>query len=123
MECVDCHRYVQSHARATIPNIEVCADCHFDEPATDSPEEAKLLAYVNEGRKIPWNKVYRVPSHVYFSHRRHTVLGQVECTTCHGNVGEMSEPLHKQLVTVKMARCIKCHEGSGVDNDCTRCHR
>jgi predicted CXXCH cytochrome family protein len=123
MECAECHLYVQSHARATIPNIEVCADCHSDEPTTESPEEAKLIEYVMEGRRIPWTKVYRVPSHVYFSHRRHTTLGQIECTTCHGNAEEMSTPFDKPLVSMSMNWCMECHERNGVDNDCTRCHR
>lgn len=123
MECVECHQYAESHARATIPNIEVCGDCHSDEPMTDSVEEAKLIEYVSDGRKIPWTKVYRVPSHVYFSHRRHTTLGQVDCATCHGSVEDMTTPFSRPSVRMSMDWCMKCHETNGVDNDCTRCHR
>ena len=123
MECVDCHRYARTHARATIPNIEVCGDCHADEPTSDSPEEAKLITYVTEGRKIPWAKIYRVPSHVYFSHRRHTTIAQIDCATCHGNVEEMTTPLTRPLTKISMKRCLECHERNRVDNDCTRCHR
>jgi hypothetical protein len=123
MECTECHIYAESHARATIPNIEVCADCHADEPMTDSVEEQKLIEYVTEGRKIPWTMIYRVPSHVYFSHRRHTALAQIECAVCHGNVEEMTEPIHEPFVAVSMNGCVACHERRGVDNDCTRCHR
>lgn len=123
MECTDCHIYAESLARATIPNIEVCGDCHADEPMTDSPEEQKVIDYVTESKKIPWMKVYRVPPHVYFSHRRHTALAGIECATCHGDVEEMTEPIRRPLVPVSMGRCIACHESRGVDNDCTRCHR
>jgi hypothetical protein len=123
MECAECHLYAQSHARATIPNIEVCGDCHSDEPTTDNPEEAKLIGYVMEGRRIPWAKVYRVPSHVYFSHRRHTTLGQIDCVICHGSAEEMTTPFEKPLVSMSMNSCMECHERNGVDNDCTRCHR
>jgi len=38
LDCVDCHIYVETNERATIPNIEICANCHSDEPITDSPE-------------------------------------------------------------------------------------
>lgn len=124
IECVECHRYAKSMARATIPNIEVCSTCHSDgEPLTDSPAEKQLLDYIKAGGKIPWQKVYRVPSHVYFSHRRHTVLAELPCEQCHGDVGAKEKPLEKQLVPVKMQRCLDCHEEKGVNNDCTRCHR
>lgn len=123
MGCVDCHQYAQTHARATIPNIEVCADCHSDEPMTDSEEEKKVIEYVTEGRRIPWSKIYRVPSHVYFSHQRHAALGQIECETCHGNAEEMTTPFRRPLVDINMSWCMECHEQSDVDNDCTRCHR
>ena len=123
MECIECHQYAESRARATIPNIEVCEDCHSDEPMTESAEEAKLIEYVTEGRRIPWIKVYRVPAHVYFSHRRHTALGQIDCVICHGSAEELTTPFDKPLVPVSMNRCMECHERNGVDNDCTRCHR
>lgn len=122
-ECVDCHRYVNVTARATIPNIGVCGECHEDEPITESTEELKLLEYVSSGERIPWKKVYRLPSHVYFSHRRHTVIGNIDCKVCHGDVREMASPIGKQHVSIKMGECMKCHEETGVDNDCTRCHR
>ena len=123
MECTDCHLYVETHARATIPNIEVCEDCHSEEPTTDSVEEQKLIDYVTRGEKIPWTKIYRVPSHVYFSHRRHTALGGISCITCHGNIEEMTVPPDEQFVSVSMNWCIDCHEKNQVDNECTRCHR
>ncbi|MDH3216828.1 MAG: cytochrome C, partial [Candidatus Krumholzibacteria bacterium] len=74
-------------------------------------------------RKIPWAKVYRVPSHVYFSHRRHATLGQIECATCHGNVEEMTEPFARPHAPISMNKCMECHDRNGVDNECTRCHR
>jgi len=123
LDCTECHRYAKTMARATIPNIEVCSTCHSDEPLTDSPAEKVLLDYIKKGEKIPWRKVYRVPSHVYFSHRRHTVLAGLPCERCHGDVGSRTQPVEKQLVPIKMKRCLECHEKKGVDTDCTRCHR
>jgi hypothetical protein len=122
MECADCHLYALNGVRATIPNIEVCADCH-DEALTESVEEARLVEYVLAGERVPWRKIYWVPQHVYFSHRRHTKLGGIECETCHGAIGERVEPVDRQLVRITMNGCMRCHEESGVSNDCLLCHR
>src|SRR4030066_1204073 len=92
LKCVDCHLYVETMAAATIPNIEVCSDCHSGEPLSDSPEELKLLKYIEAGEKIPWQKIYTVPAHGYFSHRRHVTIGEIECSKCHGKVKEWAEP-------------------------------
>ncbi len=123
MACVECHRYAETHARATIPNIEVCVGCHSQEPLGDSVEESKVIDYVARGAKIPWTKIYRLPDHVFFSHRRHTAIARIDCATCHGKVEEMSGPIEKQNVPISMDRCMDCHEKHDVDNDCTRCHR
>lgn len=123
MECADCHRYVEKLASATLPDIQVCADCHSDEPTTDSPEEVKLLQYVEEGKEIDWQRIYEVPDHVYFSHRRHVVLGEVECADCHGVVEEQTRPVSYPEVEVTMDNCMDCHKENKVTNDCLSCHR
>lgn len=122
LECSDCHIYVEKMARASIPNIEICSDCHGDEPISDSPQELILLKYIEEGKKIPWQRIYRVPDHVYFSHRRHIVLGELDCSECHGNVAELTEPASFPLLKVSMGRCLKCHKQHKVTNDCLACH-
>ena len=121
-ECTDCHLYALTGVRATIPNIEVCADCHA-EAQTDSAEEAKLVSYVESGEPIPWRKVYRVPDHVYFSHRRHTAIGDLECATCHGPMNEATEPVTRPYARVTMKGCMECHEETGTSNDCLLCHK
>jgi len=122
LECVDCHRYVLTGARATIPNIEVCGECHL-EALGESAEEQRLVAFVESGDLIPWQKVYRVPDHVYFSHRRHAAIGGIECERCHGPMAERTEPVARQAVRISMDACIECHDQAGVTNDCILCHR
>jgi len=122
LECTDCHVFVETNMRATIPNIEICADCHSDEPMTDSPEEVKLLEYISKNERIPWVQIYKVPDHVYFSHRRHVKIGELECTSCHGNVPELTEPAPRQLVEISMNNCIDCHRENDVNRDCIGCH-
>lgn len=121
-ECTDCHLYVETTMHATIPNITVCADCH-EEALTDSPQEAWLVEQIQSGTRIPWRKLYRLPDHVFFSHRRHTAVGEVECTTCHGDMSARTEPPGRPLVPLSMDRCITCHEKVGASNDCISCHR
>jgi hypothetical protein len=123
MECTDCHQYALTHARATIPNIEVCELCHSGEPLTESPEEARLLEFIEAGEKVPWRKVYRLEDHVYFSHRRHTALAGLDCAVCHGEVGERTEPVGKPAKEISMDRCIECHRENEVTTDCMMCHR
>jgi hypothetical protein len=122
-ECVDCHIYVEEMSSASIPTLEICQDCHGDEPISESAEELKLLKYIEEKREIPWERIYKVPEHVYFSHRRHVVLGELECSNCHGNVAELSVSVDEPFLPVTMDNCIDCHKQHKVSNDCLTCHR
>jgi len=121
--CQDCHATVQSSSSATIPRLETCSMCHSESPISESPEERKLLEFVSAGKEIPWVRVYGVPDHVYFSHRRHVTQGKLECSACHGNVAEFTRPVTSAFAPVTMERCMGCHRESGVTNDCLTCHR
>lgn len=120
-ECSDCHLYALTSVRATIPNIDNCADCH-EEMQGESAAEAALIEYIAAGEQVPWRKVYRVPEHVYFSHRRHTSIAAIECETCHGPVAELTEPVSRVFRRPTMNDCMDCHEQSGASNDCLHCH-
>ena len=121
--CVDCHQSVESGIRATIPPLETCKGCHSDTPLTESPEEKKLLNYLANGGEIPWNKVYQVPDHVYFSHRRHVSRSKVSCQECHGDIASFVNAVSFQFLPVTMENCMKCHKERNVTNDCLSCHR
>jgi hypothetical protein len=121
--CNDCHMYAESMPSATIPNIKVCEECHSEEPMTDSPEEAKLINYIEKGKHIPWQRIYSVPDHVYFSHRRHVLVAELDCSECHGHVEELTEPSAYPLWLPSMDNCIDCHKRLKVTNDCLVCHR
>ena len=122
LDCTDCHRYAESGIHATVPNIEVCGDCHADQIG-DSPEEKKLVEYVREGKPVPWFRVYWVPDHVFFSHRRHTHVAEIECEACHGAMSQRKRPLSVALKSLRMKDCMACHAEMGVSNDCILCHR
>lgn len=121
-ECLDCHPHAVDGVRATIPNVEICATCH-DEPQGPSPEEARLVEYVKKREPIRWRKVYWVPDHVYFSHRRHTRLGGLACAACHGEVAEQARPITRPFRRPTMEGCLDCHRQAKARNDCVDCHR
>ncbi len=121
LECVDCHPYFEEQASSGRPSLETCQSCH-DEPQGESKEEKKLMEYIKSGNEIEWQRLYRAPEDVYFSHRRHVVLGKIECKTCHGDIGESSKPPYKPL-KITMKNCMNCHEEKGATNDCVACHR
>ena len=122
LECIDCHLNVENQARASIPNIEICGDCHDDLEA-EIVEERKVAEYVTKSVQIPWQQIHNVPDYAYFSHRRHVKLAQIECITCHGYVAQMDQPFVKPYQDIKMKWCMDCHEQRAVSNDCYACHR
>jgi len=122
LPCVLCHPFVEKAAFAGILTTEGCLMCHRG-AMTQSPEEEKVRQYAKQGREIPWQRLYQLPGHVYFSHRRHAALGGIQCAQCHGAVGESSVPLPRPAVTLDMDRCMACHVQRKVNNDCNACHR
>lgn len=121
LECLDCHSLYEEHASSGKPSLEICSGCH-EEPLGESQEEAKLKEYLESGKEVEWQRLYRVPEDVFFSHRRHVVFGEVECQACHGGIGESSSP-PKKPIEIKMKKCMGCHNERKVDNDCIACHR
>lgn len=120
--CTDCHRYVKSAEFAGRPVTKICATCH-DPPQTNKPEEARLIKYIKSGEEIPWRRLYEVPSHVFYSHRRHVTVAKLECAVCHGEIGQSVAPPARPLRTLSMDFCIDCHEQRKVTTDCNACHR
>ncbi len=123
MDCIDCHQYVETHQKASLPNREVCYDCH-SEAQGESAEELKLVSLLETEQELEWQRVYVLPKHVYFSHFRHVTLGQINCSECHGDMKELTSPPVKQDVdVVNMDNCMDCHEEKQVNNDCLTCHK
>ncbi len=122
LECLDCHKNVETSARASIPNIETCSECH-DDPEDENEEIRKVASYVEEGKRIPWKQVNVVPDYAFFSHRRHVVLAEITCETCHGNVSSMATPFSEPYQEINMDWCMDCHEERKASSDCYACHR
>lgn len=120
--CEVCHTFAQEQSFAAIPTRETCLMCHGS-PITKSPEEEKIREYAKRGEDIPWKRIYWIPSHVYFSHRRHVTMGQIECKACHGAMGEAASPPRYPLKDLKMNDCLGCHRQRKVAAECLACHK
>jgi len=141
VQCTTCHDRAEKGAAAGRPSSSKCLSCHTG--AGKTAEEKKLQAFGEQGVEIPWRRVWRLPSHVYFSHRTHVVNGKVKCQTCHGPMETLTRPPARALKTLAMNDCIGCHEkwewpretgetttkrvkpaaARRVSTDCNACHR
>ncbi len=119
--CSTCHQYYETQSFSGLPEADVCSTCH-SEPQGKSAEEAKLVKLIKDGRPLVWNSLFRQPSHIFYSHRRHVVKAGIKCERCHGNIALTSSP-PRSVKKLSMTDCIACHEQRGVPVDCTTCHR
>lgn len=122
LKCLDCHEYYDQQASSGEPRLQICAGCH-EEPVGKSEKEKIVVAQVKSGREIEWQRLYRIPEDVYFSHRRHVVSGKIECEFCHGDIGHSAKPPSRPLKQLSMKKCLTCHKDKGAATDCISCHR
>jgi hypothetical protein len=122
MTCDVCHEFYASSEHSGLPSLELCMDCH-EEPLTESPEEQKIQDLFGAGQNDVFRKLFKMPDHVFYSHRRHAGIGEIPCETCHGAVAATSVPPERPMVRVSMDACVDCHEREQVNSECTSCHR
>lgn len=119
LKCADCHKTAATAAEAGLPQAGLCMACHVA-VKKDSPAIVKLAEQQKAQQAIAWFRVYQLPRFVTFSHRRHTVKGQVECEACHGDVG--SQEVVTKVKSVAMPACQTCHDVRKANNNCDACH-
>ncbi len=122
MKCVVCHEGAVEEIRATLPQTETCLKCHSSSPLSDSKSVSEWNKAIQQGG-FGWKKLTSVPQHVFFSHRRHTKFGKLECFTCHGDVQNFSAPPGLPLIRTDMDVCIDCQRERAESEDCDRCHK
>jgi len=120
--CDFCHKYVMTGAHSGLPGAETCSLCH-SVPLGSSPEAARLTELLQEGQPLEFAKLFRLPAHVFYTHRRHVAIGGIECGECHGGIAHTALPPERPLVKIDMAFCLACHREGGITTDCTACHR
>ena len=120
--CVICHRGVESQKRAGLPDMDTCLNCHVT-PPFKTKADIKVWNAAVEKKHISWKIISQIPPHVYYSHRRHVAMGQLDCAICHGDMTNRTIPPTRILKTISMNNCWNCHLKEKVINDCARCHR
>ena len=120
LQCSFCHDGVTIGPVANIPSIRLCMGCHFD-VATDRPAIELLTSYWDRGEEPVWQRVYGFTDedHVRFKHAPHINRG-VECSTCHGEVQDMT--VAEPVIEHTMRFCINCHEQEQASTECGACH-
>jgi hypothetical protein len=116
LDCDFCHEYIRDGAHAGLPNAEICSECH-DTPQGESEEAARVTELIDQGQPLRFNKLFRLPDHVFYTHRRHVGIGELECQECH------ELPPERPLVSMSMEYCMDCHRERGETLDCNACHR
>ena len=119
MACKECHIHVEDGAVAGRPRLKGCMECHESE-ASENPEEHKIREFQGD---IPWKRLYQLPEHVYFSHRLHVTVAEINCEVCHGAMAHQEKPPSEALKKLTMTECIGCHDEEKASRDCMACHR
>lgn len=122
LDCAVCHQYYAERQHSGLPSLAVCQTCHA-EPLTDAPEERRLIELAGSDSPPAFRKLFRLPDHAFYSHRRHVTVAKLPCETCHGDVAATTEPPSRPLVRITMDTCMNCHAQRNVASDCTDCHR
>ena len=105
IDCYYCHGTAENTPYAGVPATEVCMGCHnqvYNQSALLEPLRHSYFA----DEALAWNRVHRLPGHVYFNHAAHVQKG-VGCVTCHGRVDLM--PRVYKVAPITMGWCIECH--------------
>lgn len=116
IDCGYCHTGVYKGKQAGIPSVNICMNCHSSiKKGPRFGEEAikQVVAAWESNTPIKWVRVHNLPDLAYFNHSQHTVVGNVQCETCHGPIGEME--VVKQYSPLTMGWCINCHRETAVN--------
>jgi hypothetical protein len=122
LACDFCHRYVRTGAHAGLPDAATCSMCHST-PQGESVEAAKLTGLLEAGDPLRFNKLFRLADHVFYTHRRHVGIAELQCADCHGAIADTERPPERPLVQITMDSCMDCHRERGQTLDCNACHR
>lgn len=121
IECAGCHESVTTQAFAGLPTLDLCMTCH-ETAITKNAEEEKIRTLAREGKQVLWQRLFKQPAHVFYSHRRHVGVAKLECRQCHGDMGQRTTP-PARVHNLSMGECLSCHDEKDVKAGCVDCHR
>ena len=131
--CESCHYFRDDGSYAGVPTLAQCIDCHEEVNGESEDERIFVEEYVAKEREVPWFIYARQPDCVFFSHAAHVKMGNMDCVTCHGHIGE-SESLrvYRENRISGYSIDIWGENISGIKrnswdrmkmNDCSNCHQ
>ena len=131
--CESCHFFREDGTYSGVPKLAQCIDCHEEVNGEDPEEEKFVTQYVAKGREVPWLVYARQPDCVFFSHIAHVKMGQMDCVTCHGHIGESeSLKVYEENRITGYSRDIWGKNIAGIKwnswdrmkmDDCSECHQ
>jgi len=131
--CESCHFFREDGTYSGVPKLAQCIDCHEEVNGEDPEEEKFVTQYVAKGREVPWLVYARQPDCVFFSHIAHVKMGQMDCVTCHGHIGESeSLKVYEENRITGYSRDIWGKNIAGIKwnswdrmkmDDCAECHK
>jgi len=113
LQCEYCHTGSRNQQVATMPEMGVCMGCHARVGSGLQPIE-RMREMWNDDRVVQWERVYKLPEFVQFSHQPH-LRNQIDCQECHGTVEQM--PRIYQATPMTMGWCLECHRGEPQPTD------
>ncbi len=131
-DCSSCHYFREDGSFSGAPKLAQCTDCHDSILSGTENELVFYEEYVQKEREIPWLIYSKQPQCVYFSHVAHVKMANMDCKTCHGDIGESETlPIYQQNRISLYSRDIWGHNIAGFAtntwdrmkmDDCARCH-
>jgi menaquinone reductase, multiheme cytochrome c subunit len=132
-DCASCHYFRADGTFSGIPTLENCLECH-EEALGESEEEIRFVEeYVLKDREVPWLVYAKQPATVFFSHAAHVEMGEMDCVTCHGDIGESEHSrVYEENRLTGYSRDIWGKNIAGLKrntwdrmkmDDCAECHR
>ena len=86
-DCDSCHFFRDDGTYSGVPRLEQCTDCHSEAMGESEDEAIFVEEYVYKEREVPWLVYARQPDCVFFSHAAHIYGAELQCETCHGDIG------------------------------------
>jgi len=120
LDCGDCHMGTEDSDAPGMPSMAGCMLCHESMEDDDTPPQKRLATLFDEDGGYLARGLSRLPGETVFSHLRHVTVGEVACSSCHGEIEETDSVLAD--VKVSMDACMDCHADQAKPNACTTCH-
>ncbi len=130
--CESCHFFREDGSYSGVPKLAQCIDCHEEVQGETENEAVFVQEYVQKQKEVPWLVYSRQPDCVFFSHVVHVKTAQIDCTQCHGHIGESTNlKIYEENRITGYSRDIWGKNMSGYKknswdrmkmDDCAECH-